>query len=176
MIYFSSNDEFILKSIINLITQINPQLVALKDDYSFVNIEIQNRNYLLHFSYGQKKIIIKAPVKINDIFDSIIQLIFEKSVLINNFQFYPFKQTISYNNTEVKLNFISNKILRNLYLHKENGIDKHILYSFIWPKDKEILINKLDTHLTNLKNLIKEKLGYQINFKTIGGKIYLISN
>ena len=46
----------------------------------------------------------------------------------------------------------------------------------IWPSDKNFQINKLDTHLTNLKNLIKEKLGYQINFKTIGGKIYLISN
>ncbi len=174
MIYFSSNDEFILKSIINLITQINPQLVALKDDYSFVNIEIQNRNYLLHFSYGQKKIIIKAPVKINDIFDSIIQLIFEKSVLINNFQFYPFKQTISYNNTEVKLNFISNKILRNLYLHKENGIDKHILYSFIWPKDKEILINKLDTHLTNTKNFIQDNFKIELNYASKKGIVKLL--
>ena len=46
----------------------------------------------------------------------------------------------------------------------------------IWPNDKNFQINKLDTHLTNLKNLINEKLEYQINFKTIDGKNYLISN
>ena len=82
----------------------------------------------------------------------------------------------SYEKKSLILGNIHNLIFSALLLNLTSGVNKSQLYEIIWPNDKNFQINKLDTHLTNLKNLIKEKLGYQINFKTIGGKIYLISN
>ena len=173
MIYLSSKDEFFQKSLINLFFQINPLLISTKD-LSFVHIEVHQANEQLYFTYNQKKEIIKMPTKINDIFDGIYKLIFEKAVIINGFDFFPFKQTINYQGKEVKLNFISNEILRNLYLYKERGIDKNILYSSIWPKDKEILINKLDTHLTNTKNLIQDNFNIELKYASKKGIVKLL--
>lgn len=174
MIYLSSHDDFIKKSLTNLIFQINPHLITSEKDLSFVHIEVQQNNDQLYLTYNQKKEAIKTPFKTNDIFDIIYQLIFDKAVNINQFEFYPFKQVILFKNTEIKLNFISNEILRNLYLYRQNGIDKNILYSSIWPQDKEILINKLDTHLTNTKNLIQDNFDIEIKYASKKGILKLL--
>ena len=174
MIYLSSKDEFVQNSLTNLIKQINPLLITTIKDLSFVHIEAHQAIDQLYFAYNQKKEIIKMPVKINDIFDGIYRLIFEKAVIINGFYFFPFKQTINYQGHEVKLNFISNEILRNLYLYREGGMDKNILYSFIWPQDKEILINKLDTHLTNTKNLIQDNFDIELKYASKKGIVKLL--
>jgi len=174
MIYLSSYDKFVQISLINLISQINPNLVSSTKNLSFVHIEVQQVNEQLHFTYNQQKEVIKTPIKINNMFDCIYNLIFEKTVSINNFDFYPFKQIISYKNNEVKLNFISNEILRNLYLYKEHGIDKNTLYCSIWPQDKEILINKLDTHLTNTKNLIQDNFDIDLKYASKKGIVRLL--
>lgn len=174
MIYLSSHDDFIKKSLTNLIFQINPHLITSEKDLSFVHIEVQKNNDQMYLIYNQKKEAIKTPFKTNDIFDIIYQLIFDKAVNINQFEFYPFKQVILFKNTEIKLNFISNEILRNLYLYRQNGIDKNILYSSIWPQDKEILINKLDTHLTNTKNLIQDNFDIEIKYASKKGILKLL--
>ena len=174
MIYLSSKNEFVQESLTKLIFQINPLLITAVKDLSFVHIEAHQANNQLQFTYNQKKEIIKIPTKINNIFDGVYKLIFEKSVIINKFQFFPFKQTINYQGNDVKLNFISNEILRNLYLYKERGIDKNILYSSIWPKDKEILINKLDTHLTNTKNLIQDNFNIELKYASKKGIVKLL--
>lgn len=174
MIYLSSHDDFIKKSLTNLIFQINPHLITSEKDLSFVHIEVQQNNDQMYLIYNQKKEAIKTPFKTNDIFDIIYQLIFDKAVNINQFEFYPFKQVILFKNTEIKLNFISNEILRNLYLYRQNGIDKNILYSSIWPQDKEILINKLDTHLTNTKNLIQDNFDIEIKYASKKGILKLL--
>ena len=174
MIYLSSKNEFVQESLTKLIFQINPLLITAVKDLSFVHIEVHQANDQLQFTYNQKKEIIKIPTKINNIFDGVYKLIFEKSVIINKFQFFPFKQTINYQGNDVKLNFISNEILRNLYLNKERGIDKNTLYSSIWPKDKEILINKLDTHLTNTKNLIQDNFNIELKYASKKGIVKLL--
>lgn len=174
MIYLSSHDDFIIKSLTNLIFQINPHLITSEKNLSFAHIEVQKNNDQMYLIYNQKKEAIKTPFKTNDIFDIIYQLIFEKAVNINQFEFYPFKQVILFKNTEIKLNFISNEILRNLYLYRQNGIDKNILYSSIWPQDKEILINKLDTHLTNTKNLIQDNFDIEIKYASKKGILKLL--
>ena len=174
MIYLSSHDEFIQTSLTNLISQINSRLITLDKGLSFVHIEAKKNNDQLHLLYNEKKEAIKTPININDFFDIIYQLIFEKAVNINKFAFYPFKQVILYKDTEIKLNFISNEILRNLYLYRQNGIDKNILYSLIWPQDKEILINKLDTHLTNTKNFIQDNFDIEIKYASKKGILKLL--
>ena len=174
MIYLSCKDEFLKESLTNLIIQINPLLITTIKDLSFVHIEARQVNDQLYFIYNQKKEIIKTPIKTNNIFDGIYTLIFEKAVIINGFDYFPFKQTINYQGNELKLNFISNEILRNLYLYKERGVDKNILYSSIWPQDKEILINKLDTHLTNTKNLIQDNFNIELKYASKKGIVKLL--
>ena len=60
-------------------------------------------------------------------------------------------------------------------MNKGEGINKTDLYKIIWPKDVNIQINKLDTHLTNLKNLLQEHFDYTIKFKSNQGKIIFLS-
>ncbi len=174
MIYLNSHDKFVQDFLVNLIYQINPNLVTMTKSLSFVEIVAEQANEQLILIYNQKKEVVKIPIKINNIFDSIYNLISEKSVNINKFDFYPFKKIISYEDIEVKLNFISDEILRNLYLHKESGIDKNTLYSYIWPQDKEILINKLDTHLTNTKNLIQDNFDIELKYASKKGIVKLL--
>ena len=174
MIFLNSDNEFLTQKLNDLIIQINPRFIAPNKDLCFVNIVVEQSQDHFCLLYDKKKSYVKAPTKINDFFDSIFQLVVEKLVYINKFQFYPFKQTVVYQEQEIKLNFISNEIIRNIYLHKKEGISKEDLYSMIWPQDKEISINKLDTHLTNTKNLIEEKFKIEFKYSSKKGVIELV--
>ena len=57
----------------------------------------------------------------------------------------------------------------------QDGIDKKILYSIIWPNEKVIQLNKLDTHLTNLKKFLKEEIDYDVIFSSNKGIIKIKS-
>ena len=59
-------------------------------------------------------------------------------------------------------------------LNQIEGMSKLNLYKNIWPKDKEIFMNKLDTHLTNLKNYLASDLNFSLNFMTVKGQLNLI--
>ena len=59
-------------------------------------------------------------------------------------------------------------------LNQIEGISKLNLYKNIWPADKEIFMNKLDTHLTNLKNYLASDLNFSLNFTTVKGQLNLI--
>ena len=54
------------------------------------------------------------------------------------------------------------------------GVNKESLYKKIWKRDKSIFINKLDTHLTNLKKKLKQELDIQINFQSQNKNLKLI--
>jgi len=58
----------------------------------------------------------------------------------------------------------------------DKGIEKPTLYKKIWPNDKSYHINKLDTHLTNLKNELKESLNFDLIFSSSGGNLKLRIN
>ena len=60
---------------------------------------------------------------------------------------------------------LQNIILNTILLCKE-GVDKDHLYKKIWKRDKSIQINKLDTHLTNLKNQLAKEIGFELNFSS----------
>ena len=40
--------------------------------------------------------------------------------------------------------------------------------AILWPNDKNIQINKLDTHLTNLKSFLYEKINFSIKISFKG--------
>jgi len=86
------------------------------------------------------------------------------------------KETISNKSSSLKLRNTHNLILREALKFKNQGINKVDLYKKIWPNDVDIQINKLDTHLTNLKNLLLEYFGYKLKFKSNQGKITFLIN
>ena len=63
-----------------------------------------------------------------------------------------------------------------LILFNEDGFSKEELYKIIWPNDYEISVNKLDTHFTNLKELVKLKFDINLALKSYQGSVSLIIN
>ena len=66
--------------------------------------------------------------------------------------------------------------MSNLLLNSDRGINKVDLIKTIWPNDKEIFFNKLDTHLTNLKNNLSKEIDYDLKFSSKSGIIKLATN
>ena len=90
-----------------------------------------------------------------------------------SFSYYPYLGIIQNSNMSVKLSENYNIILSNLF-DNEDGIKKEKLYSCLWPSNKEYTINKLDTHLTNLKNFLKQNCSLDFQFKSHKGLLKLI--
>ena len=73
-------------------------------------------------------------------------------------------QKIVYKEKALILGNLHNIIFKNLLLYlKSQNLSKNKLYSQLWPKDKSLNMNKLDTHITNLKNLVNVKLGLRLD-------------
>jgi len=92
----------------------------------------------------------------------------------NELEYNPINQKVTFKNKTIKLKSFHNTIFKNLFLNKDSGIQKELIYSNLWPNDKDIMINKLDTHLTNLKNFLKEEIDFNLQFVSSAGMIKLI--
>lgn len=179
MIFFSIEEPFLKKTVVDYLTQVDPDLISLNKSNSFCELAIEFKNQRVKIRHHKTFSSLEAPFSSKELYDYLINLVTDISVGIDHIKYYPFKQVLiskENDSRSLKLNFISNSILKHLLLHKsEMGIFKKDLYPLIWPKDKSISMNKLDTHLTNTKNLIKDKFDYNLGFRTTGGKISLIN-
>jgi len=112
-----------------------------------------------------KKYELPKPFYYKKLLDIIEKIFLEFEINIGNLIFSPYRQEIFNQNDILYINDIHNKILMNLILAK-NGLNKINLYETLWPKDKDLNLSKLDTHLTNLKNLVKNKFSSSLNITT----------
>ena len=176
MFYLRSNNNLLLNSISSILNQKSSIFNTNGEANSFATISISSNESALFIETVNDKKKISTPLSITKLFEEIDSILTEIKIDFNNLVYVPVKQNLIYEKKSLVLGNIHNLIFSALLLHLKSGISKNNLYEMIWPGDKSYQINKLDTHLTNLKNLINEKLGYQANFKTIEGKIYLISN
>jgi len=140
----------------------NGIIFTVKDQNNKLNI---NNNYL-SISY-------QYPLNFDEIFTKIQSYLFQYNFKFNDLLFYPFSNTIKKEIKFLKLNFIHNTIL-SLILFHGGSVNKEYLYKVIWPGDFEISINKLDTHFTNLKELVKSKFGINLNLKSNQGCVSLV--
>ena len=118
----------------------------------------------------------KLPISTEILFNKISDFL---SKIFINFQdalYYPFSQKLEYQNKFLKLGSNHTTIISICLLNLEQGIEKFQLYKNLWPEDKDIYMNKLDTHLTNLKTKIKTDLFKEIKLMTKDSKLYLVSN
>lgn len=176
MFFLKSNDNFLLNSIVNVLNQKSSIFNINNATNSFATLSISSNESSLFIETGNYKKNIFKPLSFTKLFEEIDSILTKININFNDLSFSPVKQNLIYEKKSLILGNIHNLIFSALMLHTKSGISKVSLYEMIWPEDKNYQINKLDTHLTNLKNLIKQKLGYDTNFKTIEGKIYLISN
>ena len=176
MFHLKSNDNLLLNSISNVLNQKSSIFHINGEANSFATISISSNESALFIETVNEKKNISKPISFTKLFEEIDSILTKIKINFDDLTYIPVKQNLIYEKKSFILGNIHNLILSTLLLHIKSGMNKNDLYEMIWPHDKNYQINKLDTHLTNLKNLINEKLGYQTNFKTIEGKIYLISN
>lgn len=174
MILLNSDNQYFLEQLFHLIKQLNlkyysldrkknlPFLIRLELDQKILKIILDKNITNIHLPIGYSKII-----------EELEKIVKQIKISYVNFEYFPFKQEIHSRNKINKINLIHNQILMHLCIDK-NGFDKRELYKIIWPIDKNYSINKLDTHITNLKNLLNTECNLKIKFESIGGKLKLI--
>ena len=174
MINIKSDDKFVKDNILNLLYQKNFFLNLHDNNKYFFTVKIILKDNSLNFLIEDEKISFRLPKSFNLIFEDFFDLISNKTVHVQDYEYYPFKQLIKKNKNNNFLSEIQNTIMCNLLLNSNTGIRKIDLIKTIWPNDKDIFFNKLDTHLTNLKNYLKIESRIDLNFSSKSGLIKLI--
>lgn len=151
MIFIGSNDSFFLKNLENLFEQKNFLTTSDKSSKFFFEIFLKFENNKLKIIFANKDVVLKTPIPFNIFFSKLNELLVHNHVSISNFEYNPISQSISIGQSTCNLGVIHNQIMSNLILNLDKGIDKIKLYRLIWPLDKDLQMNKLDTHITNLK-------------------------
>ncbi len=81
------------------------------------------------------------------------------------------KEYLKFQNNYLKLTHTHNLIIQEILQNRDFKILKNDIYKKIWPNDVNIQMNKLDTHLTNLKNTLYDNFAYDLKFSSTGGVI-----
>ena len=175
MFLLISDDLFMKNKIINLLIDSDIIFTDKKDQRYFCKIDLSYSNNALKFSINNDLEIFNCPVEFKIIYDSLISQLKKYSIKLSDFNYYPLSGVIKQDDKLIKLNFIHNSIFNSLLLFRE-GVNKIELYKKIWPKDVNISLNKLDTHLTNLKNILSSQFNCNITFQSISGIQKLVVN
>ena len=170
----SCKESFYTQKLIEALQQKNLFVVDLNHK-SLPDLRLNYQGDVLEIKYkDNKKTKFNTPFNFYDFLKYFLSLLSSYSIDFNGLNYFPYIKKISFGHSNINLNETHNIIFSNLLLHQNKGISKLDLYQFIWPTDKEIFMNKLDTHLTNLKNYINSELNLNLNISTIKGRITLI--
>ena len=174
MIKITCNEDFFYNVINNLLVQKNLMNHINVNDF-FVTLKIEIKDNNLSLECNGKKENLSIPIDVNHFFAQILRTISDIKISNNQYDYFPYQRILIRNSDKSLLTDIQNTIFSNLIISK-SGINKDKLYGLIWKKDKDISINKLDTHLTNLKNQLKKDLGINANFQSQDKTLRLLIN
>ena len=176
MFLFESDNRFKLRIIKNLLIQKKLQEIFTDTEQYFAKVIFDFRENDMDIYFLKQSINLKYPIDLKSLISLIIEILSKFEIKNNDAIYYPMKNKITNKKNSTILGELHNVILTNLFLYKKNGIEKEHLYFKLWPSDKNYQINKLDTHLTNLKNHLLEKVGLIINITTVKGVLKLSFN
>ena len=159
----SKKKDYFTNHLINLLSYNIGYLTNNEKSNIFKKIYIENSGENINISMDTKKINLKKPIIYKSIHSILFSLLSNTYYKFGNFIYYPLLQKIENQNIDIKLTYTHSIILNNLLLNKD-GTEKLELYKVLWPNDKNIYLNKLDTHLTNLKNLFEKEFNYNLNY------------
>lgn len=176
MFLIDFDDDFFSKNISSILKQKSFPVTFNKKEKYFDSISIKLISNGLKIFKSNNSQIINLPATSMTICSTIKKLLSQTSINFSEYEYNPINQVIFYKNVPCYLGVIHNIIFGNLLLHKSEGIKKLDLYQLIWPNDKDIQINKLDTHITNLKNKLKTVISLSVNISSSSGIIKLRVN
>lgn len=164
MIKLVCDNPLIFKTISNYLLHKN-FLLSSNNEKHRITLKIHENKKFIMMDIDGDQIELSLPVDINSLASQALKKLIDLNFSIESYKFYPFQRIISNESKKSFLSDIQNKIMTSL-LTSIDGIDKDVLYQSIWKKDKLIFINKLDTHLTNLKKKLKHDLDIKVNFQS----------
>ena len=172
MIKLDCNNYLIEQTLSNFFENKNFSLATEKENY-FTIVKVRETEKSIYFVIDGIKKEISIPLDLNFLSSEILKSIVDVNLSISGYSYYPYQRLIENAQKKSLLSEIQNIILNNILLSKE-GIDKNLLYRRIWKRDKSVQINKLDTHLTNLKNKLSDELNLDVNFQSQEKKLRLL--
>ena len=173
-IFIDCDKNFFFEELTDLLAQKNIIVINKKIEFfPNINFSFNEKEMSIRSSLMTKKL--SLPIKIDHLISNILELINNFYFKNSGVQYFPYSKYIKDQSSQKKINLneIHNIILSNLFLNYDIGMYKEELYYLIWPKDKIYSQNKLDTHLTNLKNILSGLENFNKNFKTEKGIIRL---
>ena len=162
MIKLISDNKLLYNTLSNYLLQKN--LLLSNKNYQ-VLIEIKEKENVINLNINGHITAIPLPIDINFVSSTILKKIIDINFPIADHKYFPYQRVICSKNKKSLLSDIQNLIISNLIINQK-CIEKDHLYNLIWKRDKLVHINKLDTHLTNLKKKLKQELDLKINFQS----------
>ena len=177
MYLIESNNKFFEKHLTQIFLQKGIDVTNDSNNRFFERFYIELLGHLIKVSKREEMIFSnKMPISIEILFNKLSDFLSKISVNFQDVLYCPFSQKLEYQNKFIKLGIIHNTIFSICLLNLEQGVDRYVLYKNLWPEDKDIYMNKLDTHLTNLKTKIKNDLFKEIKLITKDSKLFLVRN
>ena len=171
MFYLHSENQFYINIISNTLSQKSNLFTNNQNKKNYGTIDFTFDQSSLVLNLEKEYIKMKLPMSFYNLFSAMIELTSTYAVNFGGFKYLPIKQIMILDDQKLKLNNLHNLIMNQLFLYRD-GVNKVELYKHLWPNDKEVYINKLDTHLTNLKNYLGENLKF--NFVSNKGILRLV--
>jgi DNA-binding response OmpR family regulator len=81
---------------------------------------------------------------------------------IGKYKFHLNKQVLSVGNNERKLSYRESELLKYLYQHREQVIDRRDLLNHIWGNDSFFNSRNLDVYITKIRGYLKEDSALEI--------------
>ena len=172
MIKLDCDNYLVKQTLTNYLENKNFSLASDNESY-FTTIKVFETEKNINLIIDDLKKEISIPVDLNFLSSEILKSIVDVNLSISDYKYFPFQCLVKNSKKKSLLSDIQNIILNTILLCKE-GVEKDHLYKKIWKRDKSIQINKLDTHLTNLKNKLKDDLDLNVNFHSHEKKLRLL--
>jgi DNA-binding response OmpR family regulator len=96
-------------------------------------------------------------------------------VQMGKYQFHLNKQVLAVGPEEKKLSYRESELLKYLYLHRDQVIDRRDLLNHIWGNDSFFNSRNLDVYITKIRGYLKEDGALEIitikgvGYRFIGG-------
>ena len=84
------------------------------------------------------------------------------SISLGKYQFHVNKQVLSVGNEERKLSYRESELIKYLYRHRDQVIDRRDLLNHIWGNDSFFNSRNLDVYITKIRGYLKEDSSIEI--------------
>jgi DNA-binding response OmpR family regulator len=166
MFFLKSNDQLLLNNLKEILMANGYNITTDGHEKYYLSIDLSIQNSKIILKNNTEQVSVSIPTNQSLVVSCFKNFLSNFNVSFKDLHYYPIMQKLFYQEKTLNIANIQHQIMDLLFLYLNKGIDKKILYTKIWPRDKNIYYNKLDTHLTNLKNNLKKHLNYTIKIST----------